>query len=1033
MKKIIPSMIVLLLVFCSIQIQGQSLKSIELGKNKNQGLDIKSINGFQTPGYAIPLVSFLVNGKPYSTSLGIVENESVIFDNKLRLKYSLEKSNKWGIKATISFVNEGLDTLRIANVVPFGESDKHIYITALGGAGLSQTHLFRPDYKPVNVIVPDNAWEMGFAAINCDNGNSFSALTRRDKSSITNGEAGRFQTTLHPQGLVTYNLWLADYIGTWQDGLRLMFQDRMLYDVEPGAFDNALYEREDLKWVRKLYAGHFLAAWHTYFYDADNLAFQYEDFNKKLKQQYGGDDFTILWHGWPMMGMDQRNQFDIFRSLPGGIEGIRGQSRMALNKYNNRLFTAFMPWDLPAGTDQLYNSTRAEPLFDGLGKVAQQAELWGTMFDTRSESKIEMQAAVDAQRKGFLIFPEGMAVPRDMQNSMIGRVHAALTYPPMLNLNKLIKPDFTIFRQAVIDNQTVKRDMNISFFSGYGVEMHTYISPKMDWLKDLYTYYGRMTHLMRSNHDSFQSKNYSPLIPTSVDNIWVNKWESKNKTLYTIYSTNPEGHKGPLFEVLPEPGYHFVDLWNHQPLEPVSNGGKYLVSASVASFEASFKGTNEEGEVGCIAKFPILLESEKTNDNLRIKSLKGNLIKVWKGAPSYSKTPLELKVGTHNLNFQKDLDSYQGDFVIQLFDTDILLDQLVIKGDIKEPILVYHPFVKPVDRTDYKTEHLNVKLERQNDLLFIDSSDGEIKVTAIGQTSLAPLVLKSGSNRIKLYDAFGQYESNFKIELFKNNKVVDSCVVGIPYGYMRLLKEAKDSPKATTAPEGMVEIPAGTFGFKAEQKFHWFTKQPLEDTTQQVNFSRYFVDKHPVTNEQYQVFVKATNYKPKDAENYLKHWVNGVIPQGQEKFPVCYVSKEDAEAYAVWAGKRLPTEKEWLYAAQGSDGRKWPWGNIADTLGVKSNLGDGIPKAIGQFPLGANQFGVEDLTGCIWQITNDEYFQGTTKIFIMKGGSYFKPEASWWYVEGGAKPLIRRQHQLRVSPGYERAATIGFRCVKDAL
>src|SRR3970282_773350 len=122
----------------------------------------------------------------------------------------------------------------------------------------------------------------------------------------------------------------------------------------------------------------------------------------------------------------------------------------------------------------------------------------------------------------------------------------------MFNLNKLIKPDFTIFRQAVIDNQTVKRDMAISFFSGYGVEMHTYISPKMDWLSDLYTYYGRMTQLMRANHDSFQTKKYSPLVPTSVDDIWVNKWESKDKTLYTIYSANPKGHNGSLFEVLPE-------------------------------------------------------------------------------------------------------------------------------------------------------------------------------------------------------------------------------------------------------------------------------------------------------------------------------------------------------------------------------------------------------------------------------------------------------------------------------------------------
>jgi formylglycine-generating enzyme required for sulfatase activity len=1032
MKKIIPSLLSLVFMLFCIETEGQSLKSIELGQNKNKGLEIKSLNGFQTPGYEIPLVSFLVNGKPYSSLLGIAENGSVVFGNKLRLKYVFEKSNKWGIKATITFVNEGKDTLKIANIVPFGESEKHVYITAFGGKDLSQTHLFRPNYKPVNVIVPDNAWEMGFATINCDNGNSFCALARRDKSSIVNGEARRFQTILNPQGVVTYNLWFTDYIGTWQDGLRLMFQDRMLYDIEPGTFNNAIYEREDLKWVRKVYAGHFLAAWHNYFYDATKQAYTYEDFNKQINQLYGGDDFTILWHGWPMLGMDQRNQFDIFRSLPKGIVGVREQSRMALNKYNNRLFTAFMPWDLPAGTNQMYNSTRSGSSFEGLAKVAREAELWGTMFDTRSESKLEMQAAVDAQRKGFAIFPEGMAVPRDMQNCIMGRVHAALSYPPMLNLNKLIKPDFTILRQAVIDTVTVKRDMAISFFSGYGTEMHLSISPKTDWVNDLYSYYGRITQLLRNNHNCFQSKNYSPLIPTTVDDVWVNKWENDDKTVYTIYSVNPKGYNGSLFEVLPEPGYHFVDLWNHQELKPVSNGSKALIPASIASFDDSYKGTNQEGEVGCIAKLPILLESNKSNDIISINSLRGNSIKVWKGSPAYNKTPLVLKAGKYNLNTKKDLVSYEGDVVVQLFDNDILLDEVIVKGTKNEPILVYKPFIRPVDKTNYQSANLDVKLERQNDKLFVNAEEGEIKITAVDQLALTPLLLKSGNHQVKLFDAFGQYEGNIKIQLYKNKKIVDSCVVGIPYGYMRLLKETGKTPKAAKAPEGMVEIPAGIFTFKAEQKFHWLTQQPVEDTAKQVTLKRYFVDKNPVTNKQYLAFVKASSYKPKDGENYLKHWLKGEIPQGQENYPVCYVSKEDAEAYASWAGKRLPSEKEWLYAAQGSDGRLWPWGNTPDTKGEKCNLGDGIPTAVGKFPQGANQFGVEDLTGCIWQMTNDEYFRGTTKIFIMKGGSYFKPEASWWYVEGGAKPLIRRQNQLRVSPGYERAATIGFRCVKDA-
>lgn len=1024
-------LISILLLFCSMQTYAQALASIEIEQDK--GLGIKSLNGFQTPGYPIPLVSFLLNNKLVNTYMGTVKEGVTYFDNNLSLTYKIEKANQWGIKATITFTNIGTDTVRVANVVPFGESTRHTYITAKGNKGLSRTHIFRPNYEPVNVIVPDNAWELGFAAINCDNGNSFCALARRNRSTLTNGIARRFETELYKNGSITYNIWFDDYIGTWQEGLRLMFQKYMLFDVEPGTFDNSMYERDDLKWVRNIYMGHFLAAWHNYFYNADKGEYAYADFNKYISSLYGHDDYTILWFGWPMLGMDQRNQFDVFRTLPNGINGVLQQSRMALNTYNNKLFTAYMPWDLPANTNQMYNSTRNEQPFEGLARVARQAELWGTMFDTRSESKPEMQQAVDNQRKGFVVFPEGMATPKNMQTTIIGRVHAALTYPPILNLNKLIKPEFTILRQAVIDSETVKRDMAISFFSGYGIEPHLYLPHQTDWLRDLYRYYGRITQLLRGNADCFQNNNYTPLIPTTVDNIWVNKWDTNLKTVYTIYSANPQGYKGNLFEVLPDDGYHFVDLWNHNEIQPILWGNKWLASVNIQPFDTVYMGTNGEGEVGCIAKLPKLLMVTKSSGNISLQAEKGDVIKVWQGMPAYDKNPLTLQINKkHNIGLNKDLNNYQGNIVIQLFEGTILLDEVVIKGAKPDQLPQYTPFVKVVDAAEYQSDNIVVKLERQNDKLNI-LSKYPVKIIAVDQKALKPLELAQGKHQIKLYDVFGQYEGNLDIQLINNQKIIDSCRIGLPYGYMRLLHESKKTTPSATVPQGMIEIPAGKFTFRAEQQFHWFTKQPVEDTAKQFVMPKIYIDKNPVTNAQYYEFVKASGYKPNDTENYLKHWQNGEIPNGQENYPVCYVALEDAQAYAAWAGKRLPTEKEWLYAAQGGDGRLYPWGNTPDTLGVKCNIGNGIPTAVGQYQQGANQFGVEDLTGCIWQITNDQYFQGTTKIFIMKGGSYFKPEASWWYVEGGAKPLIRRQHQLRVSAGYERAATIGFRCVKDAL
>ena len=269
------------------------------------------------------------------------------------------------------------------------------------------------------------------------------------------------------------------------------------------------------------------------------------------------------------------------------------------------------------------------------------------------------------------------------------------------------------------------------------------------------------------------------------------------------------------------------------------------------------------------------------------------------------------------------------------------------------------------------------------------------------------------------------------VELLENEKVISSGKMNISYGSPRLISQVVKTEPATNAPSGMVKIPAGKFKVKFEQ-VNWDIKYPEQDKGKTVQMPGYFMDKHPLTNQQYKQFLDATGYRPADAEDFLKHWGNGKIPAGQENFPVVYVSIEDAQAYAEWAGKRLPTELEWQYAAQTAEGYLYPWGNEADTTGVKCNPGNGIPHAVGSFPEGENPLGLQDLIGCVWQLTNDVYSNSLMTFVILKGGSYFAPKASWWYVKSGQLPLIHRQQLYQVSPGYERCSTVGFRCVKVA-
>ncbi|RMZ51617.1 hypothetical protein EB822_01415 [Flavobacteriaceae bacterium PRS1] len=312
-----------------------------------------------------------------------------------------------------------------------------------------------------------------------------------------------------------------------------------------------------------------------------------------------------------------------------------------------------------------------------------------------------------------------------------------------------------------------------------------------------------------------------------------------------------------------------------------------------------------------------------------------------------------------------------------------------------------------------------------------------------------PIELKSGKHTIRLMDKFGKFEGKFIVQLFDKDILIDENIIEIKAGTPRLASIVEKTSGKTNL-KGMIKIPAGSFIFNSSNGDQ-FIPYPNFQKGKQFQMESYYIDKHPVTNAQFDKFLKKSKYQPLDTANFLKHWNNGKIPKRQENFPVVYISYEDAKAYAKWANKRLSTEIEWQYAAQTPDERTWPWAkNTGDIYREKEeitgsltvykikgidavycNLGNGTPDAIGTYPKGANPYGLEDLVGSVWQMTNDLYKSGSYDYIIMKGGSYYNPTSSWWYVQGGPRELHYRQQLLRVSQGFERNATVGFRCVAD--
>ncbi len=326
---------------------------------------------------------------------------------------------------------------------------------------------------------------------------------------------------------------------------------------------------------------------------------------------------------------------------------------------------------------------------------------------------------------------------------------------------------------------------------------------------------------------------------------------------------------------------------------------------------------------------------------------------------------------------------------------------------------------------------------------------------------------------------------------------------------------------ASAPPAGMALIPGGSFMMGSNSPEAYANERPAH----RVEITPFYLDEKPVSNDEFAKFVAATGYKtvaerpidweemksqvppgtpkppdevlqpgslvlrptagPVDLRNmanwwYWTHRASWRHPEGPDSnldgrgdHPVVHVAWEDAQAYADWAGKRLPTEAEWEFAARGGlEGKRYAWGNEETPDGkfmvnrwtgdfpYRNDQADGFPATSpsGAFP--ANGYGLYDMGGNVWNWCSDLYradtfaaragdekaccdprgpetLEGERPVpgdpspplvpgvvrHVMKGGSFLcHPDYCESY-----RPSARRGNDSQTASSH-----VGFRCAKDA-
>lgn len=240
----------------------------------------------------------------------------------------------------------------------------------------------------------------------------------------------------------------------------------------------------------------------------------------------------------------------------------------------------------------------------------------------------------------------------------------------------------------------------------------------------------------------------------------------------------------------------------------------------------------------------------------------------------------------------------------------------------------------------------------------------------------------------------------------------------------------------------VIEIPAGPFIMGTGSERADDQNRPEHSVT----LPAYRIDKYPVTNAQYARFVAATGYPPPE------NWTEGKIPRGRELHPVTMVSWQNARRYAQWAGKRLPTEAEWEKAARGTDGRRWPWGNVMDANRLNTYYNTGSTTEVTRYPQGASPYGVMDMAGNVSQWTADDFlpYEGSSapaELFKAKRGVAASTEdrslkvvdlaftgERYKVMRGGSwksDPFSTSSYHRNYSLPHYASDFFGFRCVQD--
>lgn len=340
------------------------------------------------------------------------------------------------------------------------------------------------------------------------------------------------------------------------------------------AYDGALYQRPEFAWARNCFACHFVLLWDQQICDHESGRYTPERYLEYAQQEFGGADALVLWHAYPNLGIDERNQFDFYRDGPGGLEGLR-EMIGALQAQGVRVFLDYNPWD---------TGTRREDFPDPLvlAQVVAAVGADGVFLDTLRHGGQGFRQAMDAARPG-VAFESESSLPLEHlhDHHMSWAQWFADSRAPGVLRNRWLEPRHMMHHTRRWE-RSHREELQSAWMNGAGVLVWENVfgawngwSPRDRWLLRL------MLPVQRRYADHFARGEWVPLVETGVPEVYATQWSRDDVRLWTLVNRAAEDLSGELLEVAHCPKERYFDLTRGAELEPEIQGDRALLRGAV--------------------------------------------------------------------------------------------------------------------------------------------------------------------------------------------------------------------------------------------------------------------------------------------------------------------------------------------------------------------------------------------------------------------------------------------------------------------